>query len=338
MNRQLAPTFALAALSPFVAEFLLGDQYLSASHGVGAQVGMFVVLGLWYGAAAVLIREVARRTGHGWPTILLLGLAFGLIEEGLLTQSLFNPHYLGLDLLSYGHLGALGIGLPWTIFVLTLHVVWSIATPIALVEGIWPGRDRWFGRVGLGVVIGLAVVGALAIAGVSWSSGGFLAAPAQLVAAALLALIAATVALRLQQVTIARPPQAVLPSAAVALVLASAFQLTEQVGPQYVPAWLSAIVLLVLLAVAVAVSARFRLDVLGLAVGAVLTYAWVGLANSASAVLSGAIEQIVLVLVALAVSVLAIVRRTRHVAPEDGAAPSVTSESDADAAAHARRR
>lgn len=320
MKRHLGATFALAALSPFIAEFLLGDQYLSADHGAGAQVGMFLVLGLWYGSAAVLIREVTRRAGRGWPTILLLGLAFGLIEEGLLTQSLFNPHYLGLDLLAYGHLGVLGIGLPWTIFVLTLHVVWSIATPIALVEGIWPGRDPWFGRVGLGVVIGLTLLGALAILGVSWSSsGGFLATPVQLTAAAVLALAAVVVAFRLPRVTATRPAQAVLPSAAVGLVLASGFQLMEHNGPDIAPAWVTVTVMLVLLAASGIVAAVLRLNVLGLAIGAVLTYSWVGLANSASAGLSGAIEQILLVLVAIGVCVLAI---ARHHRPALNAAPA----------------
>ena len=320
MKRHLGATFALAALSPFIAEFLLGDQYLSADHGAGAQVGMFLVLGLWYGSAAVLIREVTRRAGRGWPTILLLGLAFGLIEEGLLTQSLFNPHYLGLDLLAYGHLGVLGIGLPWTIFVLTLHVVWSIATPIALVEGIWPGRDPWFGRIGLGVVIGLTLLGALAILGVSWSSsGGFLATPVQLTAAAVLALAAVVVAFRLPRVAATRPTQAVLPSAAVGLVLASGFQLMEHNGPDIAPAWVTVTVMLVLLAASVIVAAVLRLNVLGLAIGAVLTYSWVGLANSASAGLSGAIEQILLVLVAIGVCVLAI---ARHHRPALNAAPA----------------
>ncbi len=338
MRRHLAATFALALLSPFLAEFLLGDQYLSADRSVGTQVGMFLVLGLWYGAGAVLIREVARRAGRGWPTILLLGLVFGLIEEGLLTQSLFNPHYLGLDLLSYGHLDALGIGLPWTIFVLTLHVVWSIATPIALVEGIWPGRDPWFGRVGLGVVSGLAVLGALAILTVSWFSSGFVAAPAQLITSAVLAVVAAVVAFRLPRVGIVRPPRAVLPSAAVALVLASAFQVTEHQGPDLVPAWATVGVLLVLLAAAIAVSVVFRLDVLGLATGAVLTYAWVGLANSLSAGLAGVIEQTVIVLVALAVTALAVTRRRRHASDTGERSPISASGSDADAAAHAKRR
>lgn len=338
MKRHLGATFALAALSPFLAEFLLGDQYLSADHGAGAQVGMFLVLGLWYGSAAVLIRDVARRSGRGWPTILLLGLAFGLIEEGLLTQSLFNPHYLGLDLLSYGYLGALGIGLPWTIFVLTLHVVWSIATPIALVEGIWPGREPWFGRIGLGVVVGLTLLGALAIVGVSWfSSNGFLAAPAQLITAAVLAVVAVVVAFRLPRIAAARPVRAALPSAAIGLVLASAFQLMQHTGPDFAPAWITAAVLLALLATTIILSVRLQLDVLGLAIGAVLTYAWVGLANSASAGLAGVIEQIVIVTTALAVAVLALVRRQRRTA-DANPRPVSGNESDADAAAHAEHR
>jgi hypothetical protein len=57
-------------------------------------LGIFVPL---YGTVAVLIREITRRTGRGWPTILLLGAAFGLVQAGLIDQSLFNPGYLDND-------------------------------------------------------------------------------------------------------------------------------------------------------------------------------------------------------------------------------------------------
>lgn len=59
-----------------------------------ASLGIFIPL---YGTVAVLIREITRRTGRGWPTILLLGAAFGLIQAGLIDQSLFNPGYLDND-------------------------------------------------------------------------------------------------------------------------------------------------------------------------------------------------------------------------------------------------
>ena len=119
---------------------LLGDQYLA-----GGQVAELVLYVAYYGSAAVVIREVARRSGRGWPTMLLLALAFGVVEEGLLTQSLFNPDYLGLHKLAYGYLPALGIGVPWTIFVLTLHAVWSIGAPIAVAEAVFPEREPWLG-------------------------------------------------------------------------------------------------------------------------------------------------------------------------------------------------
>lgn len=83
-----------------------------------------------YGGA-LLIREVTRRTGRGWRTIVVLALAFGVLQEALLTQSLFNPDYCRADLPNVGFVPSLGIAIPWTIFVLSLHTYWSIGTPIA---------------------------------------------------------------------------------------------------------------------------------------------------------------------------------------------------------------
>lgn len=311
-RRHLAPVLLLAPLTPFVAEFLLGDQWLAADHGLTAQLAMFVVVGTWYGACAVLIREITRRTDRGWPTILMLGLAFGLIEEGVLTQSLFNPHYLGLDLLSYGHLETLGIAVPWTLFVLTLHVVWSIATPIALVEGIWPDRDPWLGRVGLGVTIAVALLGGLAIFVVSRANGGFLAAPGQLAGSVVLAGFAITVALRLPRVAHPRAAGPIPSAAVVATVLASAFQVLDQVSPAHLPAGLSVALSMILLIAAVEAATAWRLDVLGLAVGPVLTYAWIGLANAAAHGPAALIEQGVIVAVALAVAGIGLRKHGLH--------------------------
>ncbi|GAA2662442.1 hypothetical protein [Streptomyces vastus] len=49
-----------------------------------------LILAPLYGTVAVLIREITRRTGRGWPTILLLSAAFGVIQAGLIDQSLFD--------------------------------------------------------------------------------------------------------------------------------------------------------------------------------------------------------------------------------------------------------
>jgi hypothetical protein len=49
-----------------------------------------VLLAPLYGGGALLIRELARGAGRGWPTILLLALAYALLEEGITTMSLLN--------------------------------------------------------------------------------------------------------------------------------------------------------------------------------------------------------------------------------------------------------
>ena len=102
--RRIAPALVLLVLSPLVAEFLLGDFSIR-------QIGLIVVLLPQYGGGALLVRETTRRAGISWPSIILLALAYALIEEGFTTQSLFNPNYAGLRLLDYGFIPALGTSL-----------------------------------------------------------------------------------------------------------------------------------------------------------------------------------------------------------------------------------
>src|SRR5271170_1262481 len=148
LKNRVAPAVGLFFLAPLVAEFLLGNLPIKLLPAL-------VMLAPMYGGGALLIRETVRRMGRGWPSILLLALAFGILEEAFATQSLFNPDYLGMHfgLLKAAYIPALGMGGWWTIFVLNLHMVWSITTPIALVEGMVPEQSKtpWLGRVGLGV-------------------------------------------------------------------------------------------------------------------------------------------------------------------------------------------
>jgi hypothetical protein len=116
---------------------------------------------LLYGTGAVLIREVTRRLGLGWTTIILLGFAFGLVVEGLVLQSIFNPHFLGLDI-AYGR--AAGINWVWGEYLPGLHCFWSITCAILLCETIYP-EDRhipWVGNTGLwtcGIIFLLVCIG-----------------------------------------------------------------------------------------------------------------------------------------------------------------------------------
>jgi hypothetical protein len=283
----------LALLAPFVAEFLLGDQYLAGPPAIGKQLGMYSMYVALYGSGALLIREVARRRGLGWPTILVLALAFGVAEEGLLTETLFNPHYLGLDLLSPGHIPLLGLGAPWTVYVLTLHVVWSIATPIAIAEAFF-GRSPWLRTPGTWAWSVLLAVGAAGTFAVSLGldTAHFLAAPGQLAGALVVVVALILVALRLRA-----PSQGLSGNPwlgfAVGLGLSTAFQVLKT-GLGTSP-WVQTGLMLGLEAVAVAYALKVRPPAFSLAAGAAVTYCWLGLATAADAGSVALAEQSVLV-------------------------------------------
>jgi hypothetical protein len=100
-----------------------------------------------------------------------------LVEEGFVTQTLFNPNYLHLNLglLKPAYIPALGIGGWWTVYVLSLHTVWSISVSVALMEALVPERATtpWLGNLGLGVTAVLFALGA-AVAAVVLTMVAFL--------------------------------------------------------------------------------------------------------------------------------------------------------------------
>jgi hypothetical protein len=153
-RRALAPALGLFLLAPLVGEFLLGNLAIT-------WLWTLLTLAPLYGGGALLIRELARRFSLGWPSMLILGLAYALIEEAFVTESLFNPDYVGLRLLDFGYLPVFGIGAWWTVFVLALHTIWSTAVPIALVESLAfrSRRTPWLGPTGLALTAIVFVAG-----------------------------------------------------------------------------------------------------------------------------------------------------------------------------------
>lgn len=233
-TRRIVPAVLLTVLAPIEAEFLLGDFTIRS-------LGLVLVLLPLYGCGALLIREVARRTNRGWPSILLLGAAYSLMEEGFLTQSLFNPNYMGQRLLDYGYVPALGTSLNWSVFVLSIHVVWSIATPILIAEGVAADQRTlsWLKTPGLGITSMLFVVGCALTASFSLKSSAFVATRSQFIVVGLLVLLAVvgSFAIRARADTGAHETTAVgsiaprpIWALLVTLALASAFMVAEPVA------------------------------------------------------------------------------------------------------------
>jgi hypothetical protein len=106
-----------------------------------------LLLSALYGSGAVIVREVAFRWQKGWPTIITLGLAYGLLEEALMVKSFFDPNWMDLGILgSYGRW--LGVNWIWSIELMLYHAVFSIAIPIFLVNTMFPDKvgKPWVSR------------------------------------------------------------------------------------------------------------------------------------------------------------------------------------------------
>ncbi|MFF5447271.1 hypothetical protein [Streptomyces sp. NPDC012888] len=186
LGRRLGPIAGLLLLSPICAEYLIG--YLEVmGRPVDLLVGL-VILAPLYGTAAVMIREVTRRTRRGWPSILLLSAAFGVIQAGLVDQSLFNPHFVDEPSWDLERLPTvipvLGISVNHVLDFVVGHVIWSFAAPIAVIESCAPRvADRpWLGRAGMGVMVALYGLAVLVI--FHEHTRDFMASPVQLGAAA----------------------------------------------------------------------------------------------------------------------------------------------------------
>ncbi|MET8278672.1 hypothetical protein [Micromonospora sp. NPDC005174] len=197
LRRRLVPVVALLLLAPWAAECSWGG------FAIDDFLPVIIALGPMYGGAAILIRETARRLGAGWPTIVLLAAAFGVLQAGLVDQSLFNPGYL--DDTQYADTRAaaeaslvpgLGFSLRQAYDYVGNHILLTICAPIVFVESFLGAKRRrqpWLGRPGLAVVGVLYLLGSLLVFASPEGRKNFLASPLQLTfaTAVVLALVAA---------------------------------------------------------------------------------------------------------------------------------------------------
>ncbi|MDY7077154.1 MAG: hypothetical protein SXV54_09545 [Chloroflexota bacterium] len=145
-SRSTRPALVLFFLAPVIGELLSG----SSPPVEFFNPFVLLILAALYGSGAILIRELRVRWGKGWPTVFALGAAYGIVEEGLMVKSFFDPDWMDLGLLgSYGRWA--GVNWVWSLQLTIYHAVFSIAIPILLVELIFPARrdEPWVGRRGM---------------------------------------------------------------------------------------------------------------------------------------------------------------------------------------------
>jgi hypothetical protein len=153
--KKYAPVAVLFLLTPSIAELLSGSAPPSEFFNPGG----FFVLCCLYGSGALIIRELTLLWGKGWPTMFVLGAAYGLIEEGLMVKSFFDPAWMDLGIFgSFGRFA--GVNWVWSLELIVYHCVISIAIPITLANIIFPQRraEPWLGWKGLLTFTGLLLM------------------------------------------------------------------------------------------------------------------------------------------------------------------------------------
>jgi hypothetical protein len=141
----------LVVLAPLIAEISFGSTALHFAY----------LILLWlpiYGAGILLIREVVRRTGRGWPSIILLGLAYELAEDGLGLQALSSPNLY--------HAASwapqiFGLNIAYWEVNIIIHVVFSALIPIFLTDLIFPAYRAvpYLKKTGLIITAIIAILG-----------------------------------------------------------------------------------------------------------------------------------------------------------------------------------
>jgi hypothetical protein len=155
-----SPALALYFLSPITGALLSGATPPSNFFN---PLTLILLLPL-YGGGAIICRELTRRWNRGWPTLLALGAAYGVVAEGLMSKSFFDPAWSAAGPVStYGRW--LGVNWAWSLHMVIFHAIFSIAIPVLLVNLIFPARrseawvsERTFswlaGLLALAVVLG----------------------------------------------------------------------------------------------------------------------------------------------------------------------------------------
>ena len=126
------PILCLLILTPGIPEYLSSSSpvYTVVLNPPQFALQLAANLGL-YGPGVLLIREAMIRWDKGWGSVLLLGAAYGILEEGIALSTLFNMEAGPVGQLGYfGHW--LGVSWVWSAGILPVHMIFSISIPILM--------------------------------------------------------------------------------------------------------------------------------------------------------------------------------------------------------------
>ncbi len=128
----------LLSLPAGINEFLVGATPLEAL--VTNPMILPFVIG-FYGAGVVALREIVLRMRQGIPSLLVLGMGFGIILEGLVARTFFSTAHAQVGFLAtYGNW--LGVNWVWAVLVTLGNALFTVVLPVLMVHLYYPALQK----------------------------------------------------------------------------------------------------------------------------------------------------------------------------------------------------
>ena len=141
-----------SSLAPLMAELLPGATRFGA-------IFVFPIEMCVWGGGALLVRELVRRKGLGWASMLCLALVLALAEECVIQQTSLAP--LVIQLKGQVYARAFGVNYVYLVWALIYEAAFVVLLPVLLAECSSPrgAAQAWMSLAGTIVTLVLFVLG-----------------------------------------------------------------------------------------------------------------------------------------------------------------------------------
>jgi hypothetical protein len=129
--------------APVVTEIVSGS---TPAHALlDPRIDLFLLMA--YSLPLLAIRELALRWRLPTAGVFILGLAYGIWNEGLLAQTLLRFENVPINKFD-GYIYLAGFNFSWAALIVPWHAFLAVVFPLALVAGLFPScaQEGWLGK------------------------------------------------------------------------------------------------------------------------------------------------------------------------------------------------
>jgi hypothetical protein len=137
MSVRFKALLTLVAIAPILTEIVSGNT--PAHTLLDPRIVLFLLMG--YSLPLLIIRELSVRWRLSTAGVFLLGLAYGILNEGLIAQTLLRSEHVPIDKFDH-YIYAAGFNFSWFCVIVPWHALLAVLFPITLVAFWFPSCSQ----------------------------------------------------------------------------------------------------------------------------------------------------------------------------------------------------